>query len=177
MVGRDLVRNAVTLNSTRVNVARVIGPAIAAVLASRVGLGWCFVVNAASFVFVIVSLLSLYTRRLHPVPPVPRGRGQLRAGLRYAAGAPAIIHPLLMMMALVGTFTFEFEVSLPLLAETTFHGTGTTYSWVIGARSRLAACGAVVCHRNLRGDLLPDLREGLHGSSDREPGVVRDRCR
>ena len=44
-------------------------------------------------------------------------------------------------------------------------------------RSRLAACGAVVCHRNVRGDLLPDLREGLHGSSDRKPRAARDRCR
>ena len=75
MVGRDLVRNAVTLNTTLVNVARVIGPAVAAVLASTVGLGWCFVVNAVGFGFVIVSLLSLDTRRLHPVPPVPRRRG------------------------------------------------------------------------------------------------------
>ncbi len=118
-----------TLNTTTVNVARVIGPTIAAVLVGTVGIGWCFVVNAASFGFVIVSLLSLDTRRLYPVPPVPRGRGQLRAGLRHAAGVPAIIRPLL-MMALVGTFTFEFEVSLPLLAETTFHGTASTYSWL-----------------------------------------------
>lgn len=114
-----------TLNSTSVNVARVIGPTIAAVLVSTVGLGWCFVVNAASFVCVIVSLLSLDARSLHPVPPVSRGRGQLRAGLRYAASVPAIIRPLL-MIALVGTFTFEFEVSLPLLARVTFHGTETT---------------------------------------------------
>ena len=75
---------------------------VAAVLAGTVGIGWCFVVNAVSFGFVIVSLLSLDTRRLYPVPPVPRGRGQLRAGLRYAASVPAIIRPLL-MMALVGT--------------------------------------------------------------------------
>jgi MFS family permease len=142
VVGHDLVRNAVTLNSTSVNVARVIGPAIAAVLVSTIGIGWCFVVNAASFGFVIVSLLSLDTRRLHPVPPVPRGRGQLRAGLRYAAGVPAIIRPLL-MMALVGTFTFEFEVSLPLLAENTFHGTSTTYSWLLGAMGAGAVGGGL----------------------------------
>ena len=80
-----------TLNTTSVNVARVVGPTIAAVLAGTVGIGWCFVVNAVGFGFVIVSLLSLDTRRLYPVPPVPRGRGQLRAGLRYAAGVPAII--------------------------------------------------------------------------------------
>src|SRR5579862_5364736 len=81
VVGHDLVRNAVTLNSTSVNVARVIGPTIAAILAGTIGIGWCFVVNAASFGFVIASLLALDTRALHPVPPVPRGRGQLRAGL------------------------------------------------------------------------------------------------
>jgi MFS family permease len=146
VVGHDQVRNAVTLNSTMVNVARVIGPTIAAVLVSTVGIGWCFVVNAASFGFVIVSLLSLDTRRLHPVPPVPRGHGQLRAGLRYAAGVPAIIRPLL-MMALVGTFTFEFEVSLPLLAETTFHGESTTYSWLIGALGAGAVAGGLYAAR------------------------------
>ena len=150
VVGHDLVRNAVTLNPTTVNVARVIGPTIAAVLVSTVGIGWCFVVNAASFGFVIVSLLSLDARRLHPVPPVPRGRGQLRAGLRYAAGVPAIIRPLL-MMALVGTFTeFEFEVSLPLLAETTFHGTSTTYSWLIGALGAGAVVGGLYAARSAR---------------------------
>jgi MFS family permease len=149
VVGRDLVRDAVTLNTTMVNVARVIGPTIAAVLVATVGIGWCFVVNAVSFGFVIVSLLSLDARALHPVPPVPRGRGQLRAGLRYAAGVPAIIRPLL-MMALVGTFTFEFEVSLPLLAETTFHGTGTTYSWLLGALGAGAVAGGLYAARSAR---------------------------
>ena len=122
VVGRDLVRNAVTLNTTLVNVARVIGPTVAAVLASTVGLGWCFVVNAVRFGFVIVSLLSLDTRRLHPVPPVPRRRGQLRAGLRYAARVPEIARPL-PMMALIGTFTFEFEVSLPGCTRRSAHST------------------------------------------------------
>ncbi len=142
VVGHDLVRNAVTLNSTTVNVARVIGPTIAAVLASTIGLGWCFIVNAVSFGFVIASLLSLNARALYPVPPVRRGRGQLRSGLRYAASVPAIIRPLL-MMALVGTFTFEFEVSLPLLARTTFHGTDTTYSWLIGGLGLGAVAGGL----------------------------------
>jgi MFS family permease len=149
VVGRDLIRNAVTLNTTTVNVARVIGPAIAAVLVATVGIGWCFVVNAGSFAFVIASLLSLDARKLYPVPPVPRRRGQLRAGLRYAAGVPAIARPLL-MMALVGTFTFEFEVSLPLLASTTFHGTETTYSWLIGALGAGAVAGGLYAARSSR---------------------------
>jgi MFS family permease len=132
-----------------VNVARVIGPAIAAVLVATVGIGWCFVVNAVSFGFVIASLLSLNVKNLYPVPPVPRRRGQLREGLRYAAGVPAIARPLL-MMALVGTFTFEFEVSLPLLASTTFHGTETTYSWLIGALGAGAVAGGLYAARSSR---------------------------
>jgi MFS family permease len=146
VVGRDLVRNAVTLNSTMVNVARVIGPTIAAVLVSTIGIGWCFVVNAVSFTFVIASLLILDTRSLHPVAPTPRRRGQLREGLRYAASVPAIARPLL-MMAVVGTLTFEFEVSLPLLATKTFHGTGTTYSWLLGAVGAGAVAGGLYAAR------------------------------
>ena len=149
VVGHDLIRNAVTLNTTTVNVARVIGPAIAAVLVATVGIGWCFVVNAVSFGFVIASLLSLNVKNLYPVPPVPLRRGQLREGLRYAAGVPAIARPLL-MMALVGTFTFEFEVSLPLLASTTFHGTETTYSWLIGALGAGAVAGGLYAARSSR---------------------------
>jgi Transmembrane secretion effector len=65
VVGRDLVRNAVTVNSTTVDVARVIGPTIAAVLISTIGIGWCFIVNAVSFMFVIASLLGLDVGALH----------------------------------------------------------------------------------------------------------------
>jgi MFS family permease len=149
VVGRDLVRNAVTLNSTSVNLARVIGPTIAAVLVATIGIGWCFVVNAVSFTFVIASLLILNTRSLHPAAPAPRRRGQLREGLRYAARVPAIARPLL-MMALIGTFTFEFEVSLPLLATKTFHGTGTTYSWLLGAFGAGAVAGGLYASRSAR---------------------------
>ncbi len=77
------------------------------------------------------------------------GIGWCFAGLRYAAGVPAIIRPLL-MMALVGTFTFEFEVSLPLLAESTFHGTSTTYSWLIGGLGAGAVAGGLYAARSSR---------------------------
>jgi MFS family permease len=149
VVGRELVRNAVTLNSTSVNVARVIGPTVAAVLVSTIGIGWCFVANAVSFGFVIASLLSLDIRSLHPVAPAAHRRGQLREGLRYAASMPEIARPLL-MMALIGTFTFEFEVSLPLLATTTFHGTAATYSWLLGAFGAGAVAGGLYAARAAR---------------------------
>ena len=76
---------------------------------------------------------------------MPRRRGSCAAALRR--GVPAIARPLL-MMALVGTFTFEFEVSLPPLATTTFHGTATTYSWLIGALGAGAVVGGLYAARS-----------------------------
>jgi predicted MFS family arabinose efflux permease len=105
------------------------------------------VVNAVSFVFVIISLLSLNTRTLYVMPAVRRRRGQLREGLRYAARVPEIARPLL-MMALIGTFTFEFEVSLPLLARMTYHGGATTYSWLLGGLGAGAVAGGLPAARS-----------------------------
>jgi MFS family permease len=142
VVGPSLVPDAVTLNSTLVNVARVVGPAIAAVVVGSIGIGWCFIVNAVSFLFVIASLLALNTNQLHPSPPSGRAPRQLRDGLHYAAGVPDIILPLV-MMAVVGTFAFEFEVSLPLLGEDTFHGGAAAYSWLLGAFGAGAVIGGL----------------------------------
>jgi len=84
MVGRDKLRNAITLNSVTVNAAPAVGPAIGGVLTATVGVGVCFLANAASFVAVVTSLLIMNTATLRPTPPERRARGQLRAGLRYA---------------------------------------------------------------------------------------------
>jgi len=73
---------------------------------------------------------------------------------------PAIIRPLL-MMALVGTFTFEFEVSLPLLAETTFHGSSTTYSALLGALGAGAVTGGLYAARSARTGVAPLIRAAL----------------
>jgi predicted MFS family arabinose efflux permease len=110
----------------------VIGPTIAALIIDTAGIGWCFVINAVSFLFVIGSLLVLEGRKLYPTTPVGRSGGQVRQGLSYAVGVREISRPLL-MMAVIGTFTFEFEVSSPLLARETFHGGAGTYSWLLGA--------------------------------------------
>jgi MFS family permease len=142
VVGPSLVRNAVTLNSTLVNVARVLGPTIAALVIDTVGIGWCFVINAVSFLAVIASLLSLNTGTLHPTTPIPKARGELRDGFRYAAGIPDIIRPLLMMTG-IGIFAFEFEVSFPLLAQDTFHGGADAYGWLLGAFGAGAVAGGL----------------------------------
>ena len=116
MVGRDSLRNAVSLNSTMVNLARVVGPAIGGVLIATTGVGVCFLINAASFIVVIWTLVRLDRSAITPSTPLARGKGQLREGLRYVARTPELGIPLL-MMALAGVFAFEFQVTLPVLAK------------------------------------------------------------
>ncbi len=139
MVGRDNLRNAVTLNSVMVNLARAIGPAIAGALIATVGIGWCFLVNGMSFVFVLSALRAMHQEELSPAPLSPRGRGQLVEGLRYVARTP-VLRDALVMMALVGTLTYEFQVTLPLIAKYTFHGNAETY----GSLTAFMGIGAVI---------------------------------
>ncbi len=125
MVGRDRVQKAVSLNSVLTNASRAVGPAVAGVLIATTGVGVCFLANAASFAAVLVALARIRTQELHPAPPASRERGQLRQGLRYVRGTPGLLVPLL-MMALVGTFAYEFQVALPLLARISLHGNAST---------------------------------------------------
>src|ERR1035441_8101634 len=97
MVGKDELRNAITLNSVTVNAARAVGPAIGGVLIATVGIGVCFLLNAASFAAVVTSLLIMDRSALRPSPPAGRASGQLREGLHYAARTPTIAIPLAMM--------------------------------------------------------------------------------
>ncbi|MGC1406768.1 MAG: MFS transporter, partial [Candidatus Dormiibacterota bacterium] len=129
MVGPQVLRNAVSLNSVMVNVARAIGPAIAGLLIVSVGIGTCFILNALSFVAVVASLLAMNRSQLRPSVPTARARGQLRAGLRYVSGIPELAVPLL-MMTLVGTFAYEFQVVLPVVASHTFHGGARAYGFM-----------------------------------------------
>jgi predicted MFS family arabinose efflux permease len=142
MVGPKLIRNAITLNSTMVNVGRAVGPLVAASLVAGVGIGWCFVANGLSFAAVLAALLSLDVDRLIPSAHVAHRSHQLRDGLAYARHVPEILAPLC-MMALIGTFTYEFEVSLPLFARGPLAGTATTYSWLMGAFGLGAVLGGI----------------------------------
>jgi MFS family permease len=143
MVGRDELANAVTLNSVMVNVARAIGPAIAGVLIATVGTGWCFVVNAASFCFVLVSLKALRTAELTPGPRSAKIRGQLKEGFKYVGSTPVLRNALL-MMALIGCLTYEFQTSLPLLTGNTFHGDSKTYGFLTACMGIGAVIGGLV---------------------------------
>ncbi len=143
MVGPEHLRNAVSLNSVLVNVARTIGPAVAGLLIATVGEGVCFLVNAASFIPVIVSLLTLDLTAIHPSPPTVRGPGQLREGLRYIRGNRELAIPLL-MMALVGTLAYEFQVTLPVMARQGLHVGATGYGFMTAAMGAGAVAGGLL---------------------------------
>jgi MFS family permease len=143
MVGADTLRNAVSLNSVQVNVARAVGPAVGGILIATVGTGECFLINAASFIAVIGSLVSMDRSALHPTPPAPRAAGQLRQGLAYARSVPEIIVPLL-MMGLVGTLAYEFQVSLPVMARQALHAGAEGYGFMTAAMGVGAIAGGLV---------------------------------
>ncbi len=142
MVGPKLLRNAVTLNSTLTNVARIVGPSIAGVLIVTVGIGPCFLINSATYVAVLSALLFMRDKELHSQPPVERQSGQIRAGLRYVRQTPRLRSTLLMMF-IIGTFTYEFPVILPLFATVTLHGNAATYSAMTAAMGLGAIVGAL----------------------------------
>jgi MFS family permease len=142
MVGPENLRNAVSLNSVLVNVARVIGPAVAGVLIATVGEGVCFLVNAASFVAVVASLRMLDRATLTPSEPSPRAPGQLREGLRYVRRTPELGVPLL-MMALAGALAYEFQVTLPVMARQGLHAGATAYGFMTAAMGVGAVVGGL----------------------------------
>ncbi len=142
MVGPGDLRNAVSLNSVLVNVARAVGPAVAGLVIAAGGIGMCFLLNAASFVAVVVSLVRLDTSTLARSIPTPRAPGQLREGLAYVRRTPALAVPLL-MMALVGCLAYEFQVVLPVVAEQTFAGDARTYGFLTAAMGAGAVVGGL----------------------------------
>jgi MFS family permease len=143
MVGPEHLRNAVSLNSVMANTARVVGPAIAGILIATVGLGICFLVNAVSFAAVIGSLLAMDRSALNPTPPTPRAKGQLREGFRYVRNTPEIGIPLL-MMALAGCLTYEFQVTLPVMASRGLHAGSTGFGFMTAAMGVGAVLGGLV---------------------------------
>jgi MFS family permease len=142
MVGEDRLRNAVTLYSSLVNLSRVIGPAIAAALIALVGIAPCFIINGISYAAVVIMLARMRPAELHLTPPLPRSRGQLREGVRYVLSMP-LLRNVLLMMTLVGMFTYEFQVSLPLLAQFTFHGDASSYAFLTGSFGLGAVIGGL----------------------------------
>lgn len=149
LVGPDQIRNAVSLNSTEVNLARVIGPSLAGIMAGTVGLASCFIVNGLSYFAVIVVLIRMRKEEMFLGTTVSRARGQLRAGLAYAWGNTPV-RKTLIMMAIIGTFTYEFSVILPIFSEFTFDGGPGAYAAMTAAMGIGAVVGGLAVAGRVR---------------------------
>ena len=139
MVGRSKLANAVALNSVLVNSARVVGPAVGGLLIVTVGIGWCFVINSASYLVFITAISVMRSDDIDRAKPELKQRGQLRDALRYVSVHP-VLRSTLVMSAVIGLFAYEFEVVLPLLARFTFGGDADTF----GAMFAAMGIGAVI---------------------------------
>jgi MFS family permease len=142
LVGPDRLVNAVSLGSALVNGARTIGPALAGIVIATAGVEPCFALNALSFAAMIYALHGMDDAALRSAPPASRKPGQVRSGLRYVRSTPALWIPLA-LMAIVGTFTFNFQVLLPLLASFSFGGGASAYAALTTAMGLGAIVGAI----------------------------------
>jgi MFS family permease len=138
MVGPEYLANAVGLNSAVFNSARIIGPAAAGVLIGVLGIAPAFIINAVSYLAVMVALWMMDPSRLYRKAGVERSRGQVREGVRYVWATPTLRWTIL-LMGVVATFGLNFRVALPLLSRFTFHGGPGLY----GTLASLMAVGSV----------------------------------
>jgi MFS family permease len=136
MVGKEQLTNAVALNSSTFNLARIVGPAIAGVMIIWTGTGWVFLVNAASTLAVIVGLARMNPAELHRDPAPARRRGQLLEGLRYVRGRPDILAVMVLIFC-ISTFAITFNTTLAIAAANVFHRQADGY----GLLSTLLAVG------------------------------------
>lgn len=151
MVAETDVPNAVGLNSALMTGSRVIGPAVAGVLITTAGPEWCFLVNTLTYAVVLVALWRIDRSKLRSSPRVARGKGQLREGFRYVWSTPELRLPLV-LLTVIGTLAFEFQVTLPLLAERTFGGDASTFTLLYSSMSAGSVVGALLIARRTDAD-------------------------
>lgn len=132
LVGSDHIQNASSLWTALISISRITGPALAGVLIASIGIGWCFIVNALSFLPVFVALFMMRVEHLHIQPAHKRTDTGIVDGLRYVATTPSLFITVV-MLAIIGTFTFEWQASVPLFAKFTLHGNAATYSYLMVA--------------------------------------------
>ena len=130
MVGPEHLTNAMSLNTATFTGSRLIGPAVAAAIIAAAGTGPVFLVNAISYLAVVVALLAMRTSELRPRARAPRRGGQIRDGLRYVWRTPELRLPLV-VMGVVFLFAYNLMVLLPLLAVRSFGGGAGTYGMLL----------------------------------------------
>jgi MFS family permease len=159
LVAEEDVPNAVGLNSALMTGSRVVGPALAGALIAGPGAGLCFVVNALTYFAVIGALLRMDRSAFRAAPPVAKAKGQLREGFRYVWRTPEL-RLSLALVGVVGVAAFNYQVSLPLLAEDTFGGDATTFTLLYTTMSAGSVAGALAVARRRNVDLSFLVRTG-----------------
>lgn len=148
LVPAGKLSNAVGLNSTSFNAARLIGPGLAGLLIAAVGTGWVFVINGVSFAATILALLVMRTAELHPMPVALRAKGQIREGIRYVRGRTDIL-VIMVVICVVSTFGLNFPMTSALMARAEFDKGAGEYGIL----------GSIMAIGSLAGALLAARRE------------------
>jgi MFS family permease len=138
--------NAVSLNSAVMTGSRVVGPAAAGALVVWVGYGWPFIIDTISYIAVLAGLIMMRPDDLYREPPTAKAKGQVRDGLRYIRSQPALLIPLV-MMAIIGTFAFNFSVTIPLFVKQTLGGSNSTFTLLFSMLSLGSVIGALLTAR------------------------------
>ena len=146
LVGEADLSNAVALNSTSFNAARMVGPAVAGVLIAAVGSGWVFLINAASFAAVLCSLSFLRVSELHRSSRAARTPGGLADGFRYVWKRPDL-KAILLMLFLIGTFGLNFPIFISTMSVTVFHAGASQYGLLTSIMAVGSVTGALLSAR------------------------------
>ena len=138
LVGDEHLTNAVALNSTSFNAARMVGPALAGLLIARIGTGWAFLLNGVSFAAVLISMSLLRVADLNPNPRANRSASGFMEGFCYVWHRQDL-RAILVMLALIGTFGLNFPIFISTMAVKVFH----TGAKGFGLLSSIMAIGTV----------------------------------
>jgi len=149
LVPANRLSNAVGLNSTSFNAARLIGPGVAGLAIAAVGTGWVFVINGVSFAATILALTLMRTGELHTMPVAPRAKGQIREGVRYVRGRSDIL-VIMAVIGVVSTFGLNFQMTSALMARAEF-GKGAGEYGILGSVLAIGSlAGALLAARRER---------------------------
>lgn len=152
IVGKEDLMNAIALNSTTFNMARIVGPSIGAVMMAWLGAGWCFLLNGVSFLAVIYGLFHIQT-----APYVRKKRSkegilkEIKDGIVYIAKEP-ILTPTILLVAVIGTLAFNFSILIPVFTKNVLHMGETTYGTLMSCLGVGSLAGALtMSFRSKRG--------------------------
>ena len=149
LVGRRDLMNAIALNSTLYNAARLVGPALAGILIARFGLAQAFLFNAVSFVAVLLALSALRASGAPPPPTRDTIVAQMWGGLRYASSTPVVRFVLVLLLS-VSFFVINFNVLVPLITKHVLHAGAETFGWLMASLGAGAITGALTLAFTLR---------------------------